>query len=414
MNQSVKDIQARLDYEANRSAPPEGFEQLPDIPAGRYIDPAFFQLEQDTIWQRSWLFAGHTDELQQVGDYKLWDDAGQPVVILRDEQDQIRAYYNTCRHRGAPVVAERQGNAKRLKCAYHGWTYALDGELVGVPEQRDFVDLDRSCRNLVSLRCELWGGWIFVNLDNDAEPLLDYLGNAVPDLAQFDIDKLRFYEKHSIPVAANWKVCLDAFMEVYHLQFIHPETVNELLDYKAAAMGLLKNGHSWMYTRLRHGVQESVEGVPEISSVGELPRMTNMAYSLFPNFVVPLDMTGFPLLIFWPESINRTRLDVWWFGPEDGETARADRVFEDKARLAEAWQQRLEIFDVVLGEDTQWLPAVQRSMETPAFSGVPLSYQERRIYHSHEAVDDCIGRARVPKELQVEPMLAQYLEDPVE
>jgi len=407
----VADIKRRLNYEANRDAPPEGFPVLPDIPAGRYVAEDFFRLEQENIWHKSWLFAGHTDELLEIGEYKLWDDAGVPVVMVRGEDGVIRAFYNTCRHRGAPVVKDQHGQTQRLQCPYHGWTYRLDGELIAVPDQRDFIELDKSTRGLIPLRCETWGGWLFVNFDADAQPLLDYLGAAVDDFAQFELDGLRFYEKHHFTIGANWKACVDAFMEVYHLQFVHPDTVNELLDHQAAVMGLLKNGHSRMFTRLRHGAQPSDPAVAEISSVGELPRTTNMAYNLFPNFIVPLDMTGFPLLIFWPQDIRTTRMDVWWFGPPDGSSTPQDRVWQDRARLNQQWQERLALFDIVLAEDTQWLPSVQRSMETPAFTGVPLNYQERRLYHVHEAIDACIGVDKIPELLRVKPVLAKFIED---
>lgn len=411
MNEAlVQEIKQRLEYEEQRTAPPEGFPALPDIPAARYTDDGFYQLEQESIWSKTWLFAGHADEVLEVGDYKLWNDSGVPIIILRDEDNRVRAFYNTCRHRGAPVVNSERGNSPRLQCTYHGWTYNLDGKLIGVPDQRDFIGLDTSCRGLIEVRCETWGKWVFCNLDNDADSLLDYLGAVVDDFAQFDPDSIRFYEKHHIDIAANWKACVDAFMEVYHLQFLHPETVHDLLHHRAAVMGLMKNGHSRMFTQLRHGRQQSDPKVPEIASVGEIPRLTNMAYSLFPNFIVPLDMTGFPFLVFWPQSIRRTRMDVWWFGPDDASTQVADRVWEDKARLDEQWQQRLQVFDVVLGEDTQWLPSVQNSMETPAFTGVPLNYQERRLYHFHEAIDGCIGREGIPTELRVEPKLAEFIE----
>ena len=110
------------------------------------------------------------------GAYKLCDIAGAPVLLVRGEDDVVRAFYNSCRHRGAPVVRETCGVARMLTCQYHSWTYDLRGELARVPDERDFVGLSRDERALPPVRCEAWGGWYFVNLDHDAEPLLDFLG----------------------------------------------------------------------------------------------------------------------------------------------------------------------------------------------------------------------------------------------
>jgi len=109
--QTLRDL---MEYEAARTAPPEGFPALPDIPAGRYVDQRFFQLELEHIWQKSWLLAAHIDELPEPGDFLKWDNAGQPVVLVHGDAGDINAFYNTCQHRGAPVVVEPHGNARRL------------------------------------------------------------------------------------------------------------------------------------------------------------------------------------------------------------------------------------------------------------------------------------------------------------
>src|SRR5690606_735301 len=141
-------------YEAERTGPPPGFPQLPDIPAGRYVDPAFLALEKDYLWRRSWLYACHMDELPSAGSYVLWNKTGTPLVIVRGKDDVVRAFYNTCRHRGAPLVRDKCGKAEGFVCGYHGWTYTLDGRLVNLRDKRDFVGLDMSKRSLLEVRCE--------------------------------------------------------------------------------------------------------------------------------------------------------------------------------------------------------------------------------------------------------------------
>jgi phenylpropionate dioxygenase-like ring-hydroxylating dioxygenase large terminal subunit len=390
-------LKERMRFEHARSAPPEGFPGFPDIPAGRYTDPGFFALEQRRIWSKTWLFAGHEDELPEVGSYRLWDDSGKPMLLVRGLDRQVRAFFNTCRHRGGPVVRDVSGRAPVLRCSYHGWTYDLAGQLVAVPDERDFVGLDKSCRGLLPLRCESFGRFLFVNEDASAAPLLDWLGPVARELAEFQPERLRLVERHGFDLACNWKVAIDAFLEVYHLKHIHPHTVDRLLDQRGAVMGLFANGHSRMVTPNRTGDQ-GTHGFPEIETVGEIARIANLAYNVFPNLVTPTDATGFPFLLFWPRGITKTRFEVWWFAPGDS-----------TPELETRWQQRLQIFDVVLREDTANLEWIQKSVESPAFRGVPLNYQERRIYWLHEEIDRVLGD-EVPTHLRVAPRLARYLE----
>ena len=123
-------IRAQIRYETDRQGPPEGFPQFPDLPGKRYTDPRFYELEKQQLWRKACLFAGHLDEIPEPGCFKLWETAGQPVVILHTRTGEVRAYYNTCRHRGAPLVREATGKADRFTCGYHGWTYNHAGELI--------------------------------------------------------------------------------------------------------------------------------------------------------------------------------------------------------------------------------------------------------------------------------------------
>ncbi|NIP14555.1 MAG: Rieske 2Fe-2S domain-containing protein, partial [Pseudomonadales bacterium] len=128
MNQKeVDELRQLMEYEAARTEPPEGFPSLPDLPGGRYTDQRFYDLEQQHIWRKSWLLAGHIDEIPEPGCFRLWETAGQPVVIVHADSGAVNAFYNTCSHRGAPVVTEPEGKRPRLVCKYHGWTYSHDG-----------------------------------------------------------------------------------------------------------------------------------------------------------------------------------------------------------------------------------------------------------------------------------------------
>ena len=118
----IKQTLDGIDYELTRNGPPDGFPSLPPIPAKRYTDKAFFDLEMEHLWKKSWVFAGHTDELPEPGSYVLWQQLGSPILIIRGKDDKIRAFYNTCRHRGAPIVKDEKGRKNLFVCAYHGWS----------------------------------------------------------------------------------------------------------------------------------------------------------------------------------------------------------------------------------------------------------------------------------------------------
>src|SRR5690606_25989437 len=127
----IAQIKRLMEWEAARTAPPEGFPHLPDLPAGRYTSQEYYDLEQEHIWKKSWLFAAHIDEVPDPGCFMKWENTGAPIIIVHGMDGEVRAFYNTCRHRGAPVVTVDKGRSPRLMCGYHNWTYKSDGELVG-------------------------------------------------------------------------------------------------------------------------------------------------------------------------------------------------------------------------------------------------------------------------------------------
>ncbi len=388
-------------YEAGRTAPPEGFPRLPDVPAARYVDAEFLALERDHMWKRSWLYAGHEDQLAENGSWYLFRHSGAPIIIVRDLSGVIHAFYNTCRHRGGPLVKEDAGSSRGFVCGYHGWSYTLDGALVAVRDRRDFVDLDFSCRSLIEVRCETLGGWIFINEDADCKPLADSLGPLNAELAQFQPDKLMLVDSRGYDVACNVKVLLDAFLEVYHLKSIHQNTVDRFLDHRGTTITLWPNGHSRMITPNRRPdwIDPGTKDMPEIPTVTQIPRENNVSYHIYPNIVMPPAATGIPMLVFWPRGANQMRIECHWFSPK---MPRAD--------LSPLWQTRIDNFERILFEDTQFAPQIQESVESAGFRGIPLNYQERRIYHWHEELDRRIGLERVPQHVRVEQVLGQWVE----
>ena len=391
-----------MKYEAERSAPPDGFPQFPDLPAGRYNDPAFIALEKEFLWQRSWLYACHIDELPEAGSYLLWKKTGAPILIVRGKDEVVRAFYNACRHRGAPVVKDERGKVEGLVCGYHGWTYTLDGRLVNLRDRRDFVGLDLSCRSLLTVRCERFHNWVFINEDPSALPLLEYLAPFDEHFRQFQPETFRFVAKNHFDVQCNVKVLLDAFLEVYHLKSIHQNTVDRFLDHRGTTIALYRNGHSLMVTPNRRPdwVDPGTRGMRRIETATEVSAKNNPSFCFFPNLVTPVDPTGAPFLLFWPTSATTMRIECHWFAPDWG-----------GGPAPELWLTRIANFDRILDEDLQFAAQIQESVMSRGFRGIPLNYQERRIYHWHEELDRRIGAERVPAALRVLPLLEPYYEN---
>jgi phenylpropionate dioxygenase-like ring-hydroxylating dioxygenase large terminal subunit len=402
----IATLRRLMEYEAARTAPPPGFPKLPDLPGGRYTDQRFFQLEKSHVWRKSWLLAGHIDEIAEPGSFKLWETAGQPIVLVHARSGLINAFYNTCSHRGAPVVTEQSGKRALLTCKYHGWTYDDEGRLVAIRDQEDFADFDFSCRSLVQVRCERFGNLIFVNFDEGAPSLLEWLGPIAEEWAEFRFDTVRLVDRYVWDLDSNWKIAMEANTEVYHVKSIHPVTLAPGLDDRRNINTLYPNGHGRMIAPTRGEKLDVTRSRPkfEIDSVGEIARTCTQSYGIFPNWVSPLGASGFPVLLFWPNGIDKCRMEVWWFGADWG-----------TGEKPAAWAETRVFFDRVLREDTEFGRWIQKSQESYGFRGVPLSYQEARIYHWNQWADRMIGIGNIPPELRVQQVIGDewmYPSDP--
>jgi phenylpropionate dioxygenase-like ring-hydroxylating dioxygenase large terminal subunit len=389
--------------ERDRRAPPDGFPRLPDIPAGRYTDPAFFELERDALFRRGWVYAAHTSQLPAVGSYVVVRHTGAPILIVRGEDGTLRAFYNTCRHRGAPVAREDAGSAPgSLTCGYHGWTYRLDGTLKAVTDPRDFVDLDLECLGLVPVRCATLGSLVFMSEDAQGESFEQFVEPIARYFRHLPMQDLVLVHQHSVEVAGHYKVVLENFLEAYHFRLLHQKTTHRIFDHTGTSVHLWRHGHSMMLTPHRRPdwVDPGTVGMASMPGATEIERNFNPSYCLFPNLILPIADTGVPCVAIWPITADRTLMQVMWFAPGWGDGPRPA-----------LWDTRIANFERIVDEDVSFVAPIQASIGTPGFRGVPLSYQERRIYHWHEALDRRIGVERIPPRLRVAQVLADWVGD---
>ena len=406
----IQTLRKLMEFEAARTEPPAGFPALPDIPAGRYVDPRFHQLELDHVWRKSWLLAAHIDEIPEPGCFMLWENAGEPVVIVHAESGVVNAFYNTCSHRGAPVVTEQRGQSRRLTCKYHGWSYDHEGELRGIRDPQDFRDFDMSCRGLKRVRCERFGNLVFVNFDPQAPTLLEWLGPIADEWEEFQFGQCRLASRAIFDLDCNWKIAMEANTEVYHVRSIHPDTVAPILDDRRNVNTLYPNGHGRMIAPTPKGKSnlQAIDISPDVAQIetaGEIARTCTQSYGLFPNWVSPLSQFAIPPILFWPNGINKCRMETWTMAPQWQEGMKPDLWTVNNGK---------ELCQVLI-EDTQFGEKIQHSMESRGFQGVPLSYQEARIYHWNQAADRMIGIDNIPDELRVQQVIGDdwlYPNDP--
>ncbi len=405
-NDRAAAVSAQIAYELERQTHPEGFPTLPLIPKARYTSDEFFDLEMEHLWAKTWLVACRADEIGDKGQYRLFKRLGKEVIVTRGVDGVVRAFHNACQHRGAPVVGSECGKTNLLVCRYHSWCYDLTGRLIRVPEEHDFGQFDKADHGLKQVHCDVWDGWVFLNFADNPVPLVEELGRVAEDLAPMKMGDLRLKGRLHYRIKCNWKAALDAFLEAYHVNAIHPKTVATLLDGKGTAIGLLKGGHSRMALPKKRSAAGGTWGTDDyekydIDGVPEVFRANNCAYGVFPNFVTPVDSAGFPFVVFWPVSKGECECELIFVGagPE-----------EDTAETSEYWRTFVANYDVIQNEDFQFLEHIQTSLESGAFDGLTLCHQERRIYWMHEEFDRRIGIDRIPAELRVQPVLEAFSE----
>jgi choline monooxygenase len=206
--------------------------QASTIPGSWYTDSRIAELERLNVFSKTWQLIARTDQVQTPGQFISTTVAGEPVVIVRGNDNVLRAFYNVCSHHAAAVVTQPCGSASLLRCPYHGWNYGLDGSLKGMPEFEGVENFDRAEKGLVPIRVETWECFVFVNLDDDASPLADFLGGLVKRVAPLGIDKLHYFDRRTYNIQCNWKVFVDNFLDGgYHVPHLH-KGLNSVLDYK--------------------------------------------------------------------------------------------------------------------------------------------------------------------------------------
>jgi phenylpropionate dioxygenase-like ring-hydroxylating dioxygenase large terminal subunit len=384
--------------ELGRKAYPEHFPALPEVPSARYSDMRMYELEMKHLWRKSWLHACHMSEVPDEGSYKLFEQVGLSIIISRGSGDEVRAFHNICRHRGSRVVLEKAGRAKRFVCPYHSWTYDREGTLLSVPEARDFACLDKSKRGLMPVRCEVFRGMIFINLDMDAAPLSEFLEATDGNLGEFPLQDMQVKNVFVVEMACNWKTALDNFLEIYHVNSVHANSIAPYLQSKSFSVSLYKGGHARFATRKRGDTIFGAD-LTVSDAAGTLFRDHTIALPMFPNSFMAVDPAGFAWQTWWPTGPRSTIMVMRVMGWPD-----------ESDKDADFWESMASQMRDIANEDQHLFAGMQESLDSGLLPGILMGYQERALYWYHEEIDRQIGVDRIPAELRIEPMLSGHIQ----
>jgi phenylpropionate dioxygenase-like ring-hydroxylating dioxygenase large terminal subunit len=343
------------------------------LPWSWYADPAVLQLERERIFRRSWQYVGHLGDVPEPASFFATTVGGVPVVVVRDREDEIRAFLNVCRHRGS-LVCEGSGRRETLQCPYHAWTYGLDGRLITAPRAKREGGIDESALGLVPLRLDTWGPLLFVNPDRDASPLEDYLDGLPERIAEAGIDlyALRFLQRSESELECNWKVSAENFLECYHCPTAHPG-FSAVMDVSVDSYLLETNAGRMT----QHGPPRAHPN-GGFDPTGEVER--GQFHLLFPGTVVNV-MPGRPNFSIGPivpRDTQRTYRFLDYFVAADAD---------------DAWIEESLAFDAQVGaEDRALVERVQAGIGAGMIDdGVLLPESEKLIAHFQALVVDALA-----------------------
>jgi len=347
------------------------------IPAPWYVDPRIAELENLTVFSKTWQIIGRADQVAKSGQFVTSTLAGEPIVAVRGTDGQLRAFYNVCRHHAAKVVTEACGSASILHCPYHGWNYGLDGSLKGMPEVDGVKNFDRKENGLVPIKVETWEAFVLVNLDPEAEPLEDFLGGLVRRCEPLGLGKLHFFDRKVYDIACNWKVFVDNYLDGgYHVPHLH-KALSSVLDYKQYTIEIEN----------RYCLQSSPMVTSDEDAATSNTRKGDRAWYFwqYPNFMINCYEGYMDTNLVLPLDVDHCRVIFDFYFSDVSESRREYNT------------QSIAVGDRVQDEDLGICEDVQRGLKSRAYGAGRLSVRREageQLFHRLLATDLKAGVAR--------------------
>jgi choline monooxygenase len=342
------------------------------LPAHLYADASVFAAEKETIFSRTWQVVGHASQVEKPGDYFTTDLLGEPLLFVRGADGKLRGFYNVCRHRAGPP-AEGCGFRKLFRCGYHGWTYGLDGALLSATEVEGVENFRAEEFALIPVPTEEWFNLVFVNLDADARPLPESLGDLAKQAEKFPFAGMKLFERRTYDMKCNWKTYVDNYLEGYHLPSVHPG-LNRELDFNAYTVEPYAK-HVRQFSPIR-------DAQPGDTTPRRYPEaredLTTDYFWIFPNWMLNCYPDNVSVNIVLPVEPEHSLAIFEWYLPEKNHSTPA-------AKAAVEFSDQIQIEDVGICE------TVQKNLRSRSYSRGRFSVkQEKGVHAFHRMYADAM------------------------
>ena len=341
------------------------------LPASCYTDPAWFAAEMEQIFARMWICAGRIDEIAAPG-YLRRDVANASVLLVRDG-DTVRAFHNVCRHRGTRLCdAEAGALGTSIQCPYHGWTYGLDGRLIGAPQMDEVAGFAKDDYPLRRVASAVWDGHVFVNLADHPPALETQLGTLPDAFRPWRMRELRRVHRLDYAVHANWKLIVQNYNECLHCPIIHP-LLNRMHHYLGASNVPSTETYCGGAMGFKDGVETlSIDGRRRratLPGLGEAEQHLVNYFAIYPNLLLTLHPDYMLTVTIWPETPDLTHLvSTWHFHPDE------------IARPGFVWEDAVEFWDVTNREDWAISERSHRGIASRGYTPGPYSARETQLW----------------------------------
>lgn len=353
------------------------------LPSWCYTDQDWFDHEVENIFRKDWLCVGRVEQIPNTGDYFTFNVIKQPLIVVRDENGDVRVHLGLCRHRGA-IVAEGKGKCRSFICPYHSWTYSLSGKLVGIPGSPHPLigvdDFDNADYGLLPVRSETWGGFIFVTFNEEAQPLTEWLDDLPAFLEEYNLDQMQWTHADVYDVECNWKVWLENAFENYHVATVHRD------HYDPA------NPQNWQFER-PNGPWEAMFSKRSVVAYSGLPQIPGVSddraaglYHIWvkPSLQIIITASYMKYRQYLPQGPNHVRLiENWTFPKSTVDSPEFDNI---------VGPEYYHKYSQIIREDLVITPNVQQAMHAGSFRPGRYSLEEYVVHRiGNFVVDRVVG-----------------------
>ena len=358
------------------------------LPNHAFVSNTFLDLEREHLFPRSWVFAAPVSSLGSAGDVRCVDVAGHPLILVKGEDERVRAFHNVCPHRGARLVTKDADRLVTLTCPYHAWSYQLDGRLKGRPHYHGPLAHDVAGDSEVSLfevKTGVWHDWLFVNINGQAMPFEDYIAPVISEFEGYDVG---VFERSDLEMTfefrCNWKLAFENFCDFYHVFKLHPALDEMMANDAASRRAMWPNGphifNGYQFTGAGGGIAlgEKTAELPSAENLSGKNANSLVYTGLFPNAAIVVLPSSLQVVLFEPVAVDRTIMRMWFY------------FVGDAATSTEQAANRRQLFDewfALNKEDESICARLQQGRACTAYDGGRIApYWDTGTLHFHRQV----------------------------